>query len=642
MKPNAWVWRAGTDHTLTLLNKDTRLELSGVAPEVKIAGTRWAPDASWAFSLVGDLATWQLSGQLRLELRLDAHHNAPGLRLTLTVTNLGKSAVALDSVTVFQTTRLKSVQPLTRAVVNGKDMIGTPHLRVLESGKPAEFASHAVLGLSDAEGSQALVAGFLDLSDAFYTLDGNLCAVCDREGTPLEAGASLTVSPLSVESGSSLSLLMDNYATASGRAMNARQAKSVSGWCSWYYYYDTLTNADLWQNVHSLTKLPMRDHLEVIQIDDGWNLAAKGTPRLWGDWEAGGLFPEGMKAAADGIKAKGFIPGLWLAPFSVDPTSQLYADHPDWLVQDLGSDKPADYWGVSALDLTHPEALAFVRRTFERVFNQWGFEYIKIDFLCQAVFPGRRHDRTVTTARAFRNALQIVRDVALDRYILGCGSPMGPAVGIVDAMRLGFDISSRWDIRTPGSTEPWTNLSVRGGFIAPMWRNWMQGRWWQNDADCLLVRDFGTEPEKDNFALHIPAVQHSPPYGLSLEEASAWAQFLWFTGGLVMIGENVATLNRERLNLLQTCFPLNPRGSRWVDWYEDPWVFVLRSDDGKSVAVFNLTEKPLALNLPSSRVGLEGQWTLQERLSGERISGSGNQALFPVQPAHSGRVYRRD
>jgi len=90
--------------------------------------------------------------------------------------------------------------------------------------------------------------------------------------------------------------------------------------------------------------------------------------------------------------------------------------------------------------------------------------------------------------QAFREALRTVRSVAKDRFVLACGSPMGPAVGLCDGMRIGYDVSSRWWVPMNLGAWPSGNCNIRAAAIHTFWRQWMHQVWWQNDPDCLVVR----------------------------------------------------------------------------------------------------------------------------------------------------------
>lgn len=583
---------------------------------------------------------FDMGGQLSLAMQLSVT-GADWLTVSARIKNTTTTALSIDEITLLCCAATEGPTRFDRVLPNAKDMCGRSWL----SAADGDTVSSCVFGLTAANGDIALVSGFTDLSDAFYRFDitnnnANISfsAVCQREGIALDAGCELAISALVVGAGRSLSKLMDDYAAQTADVMGFRDNEIATGWCSWYYYYDTATEEDIDRNIQALAASDLKDKVRVIQIDDGWNLPAPDAARIWGDWQAGGMFPKGMKELADRIQAKGFVPGLWLAPFSVDPASTLYKEHPDWMIQQGG--KPIDFYGVSALDLSHPGAIDFVAETFDRVFNKWGFEYIKIDFLLHAVLVGERYDRTKTTAELLRRGLQAIRQVAGDRFILCCGCPVGPAVGICDGMRVGYDVSSRWDVKVNLDEWPLGNLNIRAAAMQSAWRQWMHRRWWQNDPDCLVVRDYGSTAEKKTFETSFPEFQASPPYGLSDQEASCWSQFVWFTGGMALISEDMTALSGDRYALLVRNFPPNTETVRWVDWYQDPEVVVMQSNGPKNmIGVFNFSDRPVSLSIPADKLNLNAKWGFVERLSLQWFEGSGAVVRFPELAAHAGCVW---
>lgn len=71
-----------------------------------------------------------------------------------------------------------------------------------------------------------------------------------------------------------------------------------------------------------------------------------------------------------------------------------------------------------------------------------------------------------------------------DAYLLGCGAPLLPSVGLVDAMRIGPDTAPEWEPHDGELSSPAAqsaDLTVRG-------RGYQHGRYWVNDPDCLLAR----------------------------------------------------------------------------------------------------------------------------------------------------------
>ncbi|MBK1877431.1 glycoside hydrolase family 36 protein [Pelagicoccus mobilis] len=625
----------------SLTYKGDEVAIADCLPEIIVNGQSIKPDQSWTMGTGENEIRWALESKWEISLSLVAE----GRKLSLATNwkNLSGESVSVDWLNPLSGGELISTIRFDRILNNGKDMVGFSSLYDVANN----YESYSVVGLTDSQGNNALTAGFTRLETAFYTFitdfkaEGRhtLTCRCDREGIELSAEDSLEISPLVLEAGSSLAGLMRSYAESVAAILGKRNpGKAPAGWCSWYYYYDTLTEKDLYDNMDALQE--MKDELQVdfVQIDDGWNLESKTSEKVWGDWHAGGLFPGGMKKAADDIKARDFVPGLWLAPFSVDKVSQFAKENPHLLVKDEETGEPKDYWGTYGLDLSHPGSIEFLKETFTRVFDEWGFEYIKIDFLIHAIFPGDRYDNSKTTAQLFREGITAIREVAKDRYMLGCGSAMGPAIGLFDGMRIGYDVSSRWYV--PMGDWPLGNCNIKTSAVQHVWRYWMHETWWQNDPDCLLVRDYAPEPEFENFRRHAPDYVDSPAYGLTENEASCWAQMVWMTGGLAMIGENMKELEGPRLDLLKSSLPVHTGKVRWFDHYGDPHQPVLVSEEGPlMIGVFNLTDDDMELELDSTNLGLGEEWNFTERLSGEKFFGKGVSVRFPTLPARSGKIW---
>ncbi|MBD3854480.1 MAG: hypothetical protein IFJ96_06830, partial [Acidobacteria bacterium] len=96
-----------------------------------------------------------------------------------------------------------------------------------------------------------------------------------------------------------------------------------------------------------------------------------------------------------------------------------------------------------ALDPTSGATQEYVASVIAEV-RQWGFDYLKLDFLYAAAFPGR-HESPMTREAAYREGLSIVREAAGDDcYLLACGAPIIASVGIVDGIRLGPDVAEFW------------------------------------------------------------------------------------------------------------------------------------------------------------------------------------------------------
>lgn len=207
-------------------------------------------------------------------------------------------------------------------------------------------------------------------------------------------------------------------------------------WCSWYGLYDRISEENLREALEGLGDLPF----DVFQVDDGWQ-------RGPGDWEPNDKFGSGMDALAAKIKATGRKAGLWLAPLMAGRGSSIHRQHPDWLLRSPdGNLYVAGFeWSdqTFALDTTHPGVIEWLRDLIHRV-RGWGFDYLKMDFLSAGALPGKRY-RDLPRETAYREALEVIRDAAGEAYLLLCGTPILPSLGLCDAIRIGADVGNWWD-----------------------------------------------------------------------------------------------------------------------------------------------------------------------------------------------------
>jgi len=418
------------------------------------------------------------------------------------------------------------------------------------------------------------------------------------------------------------------YGDALGRMMGARRPeKTPSGWCSWYYFYTTVTEDDVVRNLRFLEQHRREIPVETVQIDDGYQADI-------GDWLiVNEKFPRGMQWLASEIKRAGYTPGLWLAPFLLAGSSKTFAEHPEFVIRN-GDGTPAlaiHNWEREnyGLDGSHPGAEAWLEDLFREVCDGWGYDYVKIDFLYGAALAGRRHDPAATRIRAYRAALDAVRHgVGEHRFILGCGSLMAPSVGYFDGNRIGPDCGPFWRFLTreerasptPKPRSPGDALSSESAMRNTINRWWMHNRLWANDPDCLLVRGDRTK--------------------MTLGETRTTATVIGLSGGMLLSSDDLDKLEPDRLDLISFTLPPLPHSAVPTDLMERdmPERFEAAYDRGfdpvRLIGLFNFDDvtRDLAIELPA------GDWHVFE-LWDERYRGVCSGSLtFDLVAPHAARL----
>ena len=212
-----------------------------------------------------------------------------------------------------------------------------------------------------------------------------------------------------------------------------------------------------------------------------------------------------------------------------------------------------------------------LRHTIRTVVREWGYEYLKLDALSYAASPAslaNYHTPGTTATMNLRRGLEIIREEAGDEtFILGCTCHFGPAVGLVDAMRVGPDVKEKW------ADGP--NPSVKHAMRLTLQRNWMHMRWWANDPDCLIVRETDTE--------------------LSEAEVRFLATGIALSGGMVVASDNLPKLTDGRRNIALALLPVPGVAAAPYDSSDGPVPFAWRADLGGGrylVGFLNWDETP--------------------------------------------------
>jgi len=332
---------------------------------------------------------------------------------------------------------------------------------------------------------------------------------------------------------------MIHYLHAVGEHNNARPLQNgtlLTGWCSWYVFYEKISERILKDNFAQLASMRTHVPTNVAVVDDGYMTA-------WGDWSSlkPKEFPSGsLSQVAKDIEDSGMRPGVWLAPFAADKKSKLTTDHPEWVIRNhTGSVANSSFCGkfFHGLDVTNPEVQEHVTSTIQRAVNDWGYNVLKIDFLYACCLEGNsKYDLSMSRAQSMYFGMQTIREAAGEStFLIGCGCPIASGIEFVDAMRVSADTGPCW---YPERLPWWDNgtlPSLRAMIRNSLSRAPLGHRWWHNDPDCIMLG------------------RHTK---LTDKEVASAATVVAMTCGMLLLSDDVPKVDPGRAQIVAKIFPL--------------------------------------------------------------------------------------
>ncbi|MDR2446548.1 MAG: alpha-galactosidase [Treponema sp.] len=304
---------------------------------------------------------------------------------------------------------------------------------------------------------------------------------------------------------------------SSARARNGLSGgkEPIGGYESWYNHYTNINETLILEDLEALSatdnliKLVFLDENKpaVFQIDDGWEQRV-------GQWEVDEKkFPGGLRSLAEKIEARGLTPGLWIAPFIVTKKSKIFSEKYEWVLKDKKG-KPVvagfnNLWDgrYYCLDLSRDDALAYIEGLIDTVID-WGFRYIKIDFLYAGFFFGDfaqggspyEHYERACALLTKRTGAALNAPVAY----LGCGLPLGASFRHFPLSRIGADTREEWDWNAAKLLGHTGRPSAYINLLDTIGRSFFDGVIYRNDPDVAFMRTRNcklTENEKELIAL---------------------------------------------------------------------------------------------------------------------------------------------
>jgi len=136
--------------------------------------------------------------------------------------------------------------------------------------------------------------------------------------------------------------------------------------------------------------------VDTFLLDDGWfgNRHPRNDDHAGlGDWEVNtNKLPHGLGYLASEAHKRGLNLGIWIEPEMVNPSSDLFEQHPDWVIQQPHRQSDADLTSVSRnqldLDLSRPAVQEFAWRVVNETLSTPGVNFVKWDANRYVTQPG--------------------------------------------------------------------------------------------------------------------------------------------------------------------------------------------------------------------------------------------------------------
>jgi len=115
-------------------------------------------------------------------------------------------------------------------------------------------------------------------------------------------------------------------------------------------------------------------------MDDGWFGKRKTDHAGLGDWYVDpDKFPNGLRPLIEKVHSLGMDFGLWVEPEMVNPDSDLYRKHPDWILNFPGRPR-TELRTQTVLNLARPDVRAYVFGFLDKLLSENQIAFLKWDY----------------------------------------------------------------------------------------------------------------------------------------------------------------------------------------------------------------------------------------------------------------------
>jgi alpha-galactosidase len=198
-------------------------------------------------------------------------------------------------------------------------------------------------------------------------------------------------------------------------------------------------------------------------MDDGWFGERKNDHAGLGDWTVNAeKFPHGLKPLIDKVHSLGMDFGLWVEPEMVNPDSELYRKHPEWVLN-FPARPRSESRNQLVLNLARADVREYVEGFLDKLLTENDIAFLKWDYNRNWSEPGWDQVPAEEQKRVYvefiRNLYAILADLRKKHPKIEIESCSGGG-GRVDLGILRYAD----EVWPSDNTDPFDRLSMQDGF----------------------------------------------------------------------------------------------------------------------------------------------------------------------------------
>jgi alpha-galactosidase len=206
--------------------------------------------------------------------------------------------------------------------------------------------------------------------------------------------------------------------------------------------------------------------IERFVMDDGWFGQRITDHAGLGDWYVNPQkFPNGLKPLIDKVHSLGMDFGLWVEPEMVNPNSDLYRQHPDWVLNFTGRPR-SESRNQLVLNLARKDVRDYVFNFLDKLLSENDIAFYKWDYNRNWSEPGwpavTSDEQKKVYVQYIQNLYSIIRELREKHPKVEFESCSGGG-GRVDLGIMGLTD----EVWPSDNTDPFDRLTIQDGFTYP-------------------------------------------------------------------------------------------------------------------------------------------------------------------------------